>query len=110
MRFKDLVKFNEAMLARQVWRLINDHSSLFYRVFKAKYFPRGSIFEASASSGSYAWQSILKARNVISAGMRRRLGDGKRIKFYNENWHPGNESTKVISPCVPALEGAESIF
>uniref|UniRef100_A0A7N2LQZ7 Uncharacterized protein n=1 Tax=Quercus lobata TaxID=97700 RepID=A0A7N2LQZ7_QUELO len=94
MRFKDLVKFNEAMLARQVWRLMNDHSSLFYRVFKAKYFPRGSIFEASASSGSYAWQSILKARNVISAGMRRRLGDGKRIKFYNENWHPGNESTK----------------
>ena len=90
MRFKDLVKFNEAMLARQVWRLMNDHSSLFYRVFKAKYFPRGSIFEASASSGSYAWQSILKARNVISAGMRRRLGDGKSIKFYNENWQPGN--------------------
>ena len=89
---------------------MNDHSSLLYRVFKAKYFPRGSIFEASASSGSYSWQSILKARNVISAGMRWRSGDGKSIKFYNENWQPGNESTKVTSPCVPALEGVVSIL
>ena len=30
MRFKDLAKFNEAMLARKVWRLLNDHYSLFY--------------------------------------------------------------------------------
>ena len=30
MRFKDLAKFNEAILARKVWRLLNDHYSLFY--------------------------------------------------------------------------------
>ena len=28
--FKDLVKFNEAILAKQVWRLLTDQSSLFY--------------------------------------------------------------------------------
>ena len=61
MGFKDLEKFNEAMLAKQVWRLLVDHSSLFYRVFSAKYFPSGSIFDAKVASGSYAWQSIVKA-------------------------------------------------
>ena len=34
---------------------------LSFRVFKAKYFPHGSVLDASASSGSYAWKSILKA-------------------------------------------------
>ena len=37
MGFKDLVKFNEAMLAKQVWRLLTNHSSLFYRVFQVQF-------------------------------------------------------------------------
>ena len=37
--FKDLCKFNEAMSGKQVWRLLHDTDSLFYKVFKTKYFP-----------------------------------------------------------------------
>lgn len=61
MGFKELRKFNEAMLAKQVWRLIHDKDSLFYRVFKAKIFPSGDIFSAQVKSGSYAWRSIVSA-------------------------------------------------
>lgn len=50
MRFQELEKFIEAMLGKQVWRLIHDTYSLFYRVFKANYFPNGSIFEAKVKS------------------------------------------------------------
>ena len=94
------------MLAKQVWRLLKDQSSLFYRVFKAKYFPKGSILEASAANGSYAWQSILKARKVISMGMRWRIGDGKSIDIYKDNWLPGKGSARVVSPHASRLEGA----
>ena len=58
---KDLAKFNDTMLAKQVWRLVYDKNSLFYRVFKVKYFPNGTIFEAKQSSDSFDWKSILKA-------------------------------------------------
>ena len=42
------------MLAKKIWRLLHDKESLFYRVFKAKFFPSGDVFDAKIKSGSYA--------------------------------------------------------
>ena len=80
--FKDLCKFNKAMLAKQVWRLIHDKESLFYRVFKAKYFPNNSIFEAKSSSRSFAWKSILWFRDLIERGSFWRIGSGESVQIY----------------------------
>ena len=66
MGFKEIEKFNEALLAKQVWRILKNPESLCYRVFKARFFPNCSILEAtSLTSGSYAWKSILSARDVV---------------------------------------------
>ena len=67
---KEIEKFNEALLAKQVGRMINNPDSLCYRVFKARFFPSCSILEAKDSFiGSYAWKSIISARDVIRRGM-----------------------------------------
>ena len=95
--FKDLCKFNEAMLAKHVWRLLHDTESLFFKVFKTKYFPNCSLFEAKSASGSFAWKSILWARKLVQKGARWRVGDGQSIKIFQDAWLP-SDSGKVSSP------------
>lgn len=97
MGFKDLEKFNETMLAKQVWRLLVDHSSLFYWVFSVKYIPSGSVFDAKVALESYAWQSIVKARNLIQSGLLWRVRNGMKINIYKDRWLPEGDSSCVIS-------------
>ncbi|GAU40964.1 hypothetical protein TSUD_187210 [Trifolium subterraneum] len=43
MGFRDLRAFNEALLAKQGWRLITQPTSLVAQVLKAKYYPKGLV-------------------------------------------------------------------
>ena len=92
-----------------MWRLVHDKNSLFYRVFKAKYFPNGIIFEAKQSSGSFAWKSILKARKVILLGTRWRVGDGESIRIYKDCWLPRSSVTLIPSVLDSEARVAELI-
>ena len=66
MSFKDLALFNEALLAKKTSRLLHNKNSLFYRVFKSRFFPNCSIMDAKEGrGGSYAWKSILKERRGV---------------------------------------------
>jgi hypothetical protein len=47
MGFRVLIIFNQALLAKQVWRLYKSPSSLTARILKAKYFPYSSVMEVS---------------------------------------------------------------
>ena len=101
MGFKDLSLFNDALLAKQTWRLLHDKSSLFYYVFKAKYFPDTSVMEEKILANSlYAWKSIMKGRNVIKWGAKWRIGLGKFVHIEGENWLPNSGHPKVLSPRV----------
>ena len=83
MGFRDLAMFNDSLLAKQAWWLLHNKTSLFYKVFKARFFPNTTILEATDSRmGSYAWKSILIGRNIIQRGSRWRVGNGEKISIW----------------------------
>uniref|UniRef100_A0A2N9EX83 Reverse transcriptase domain-containing protein n=1 Tax=Fagus sylvatica TaxID=28930 RepID=A0A2N9EX83_FAGSY len=107
MGFRELSKFNDALLAKQVWRLIHNKSSLLYRVLQAKYFPRSSIMDIRCSTkASFAWRSILKTRSVIQKGARWRIGRGDSVCIWRDKWLPSPSPGLPLSP--PNLLDAEA--
>ncbi|KAL0012488.1 hypothetical protein SO802_007596 [Lithocarpus litseifolius] len=102
MGFRDLHAFNLAMLAKQAWRLIHNTSSLFYRVYKSRYFPSCFFMEAEMGNNpSFVWRSLLESRDLIKAGSRWQVGDGKSIGVMSHVWLPNapvfvNASTREM--------------
>ena len=99
MGFRDIQRFNNAMLAKQVWRLFHQRDTLLFRVFSAKYFPNGNILDAPIHPKcSYAWKSILQAREVIQNGAIWRVGNGQLIDIWNHRWLSETIPGLVMSP------------
>ena len=93
MGFKDLERFNDALLGKQVWRLLTNPNSLFYKVFKARYFPHCLVMDDEVQfGGSYAWQSIFEARTVIALGFTWRTGNGTNVLIKGDKWLPDPHS------------------
>ena len=64
--FKDMSLFNQALLARQAWRLIQFPDSLCARLLKAKYYPQGSLIDiAFRSNASVTWQAVLHSLDLL---------------------------------------------
>lgn len=85
--FKDMRAFNEALLAKQGWRLITNPESLVAKLLKAKYYPSNDFLNAKQiHNSSFSWQSIQKASWLLKKGCRWIIGDGKSISIWKDRW------------------------
>lgn len=70
MGFKDLKLFNQALLAKQAWRLLTFPESLCAKVLKAKYFPNGNLLDTPiAVSSSQTWRAIEFGLELLKQGV-----------------------------------------
>ena len=77
------------MLTKQAWCLINNNGSLFYRVYKARYFLNTSFLDFELGNNpSLVWRSLLAARDIIHAGLWWKIGGGKKILVATHSWLP----------------------
>lgn len=64
--FCDLQMFNQALLARQAWRLIDSPDSLCARLLKARYYQSGHLLDtAFIQNQSQSWQGIVHGLELL---------------------------------------------
>jgi hypothetical protein len=92
MGFKDLKLFNQALLARQTWRLISFPDSLCARLMKAKYYPKGELTDtALIQNPSPCWQGITHGLELLKKGIVWKIGNGEKVRIWRDNWIPRGE-------------------
>jgi hypothetical protein len=68
--FRDLIMFNKALLAKQMWRMMQNLESLVGLIMKAKYFPNNSFLETKLGPRpSMAQKSLLASKELIQNGV-----------------------------------------
>jgi hypothetical protein len=68
--FRDLICFNNALLAKQCWHLMQYPDSLTAKIVKAKYYSTGFLLSAKLGNKPlYAWRSILEGRDLYEEGI-----------------------------------------
>lgn len=70
LKFRDLENFNDALLAKQYWKLFSDPTALVSRLFKAKYYKGSDIHSSQLGPmPSFAWRSIWNASRILKSWM-----------------------------------------
>lgn len=99
----NLVSKNVALAGKWLWRFPSHSSSLWHKIIRSKYGMHLNGWDTiSASKASHAcpWKFITQGLPSFSSFLSFRLGDGQRIRFWEDKW-VGN---------VPLLEACPRLF
>uniref|UniRef100_A0A803Q8N8 Patatin n=1 Tax=Cannabis sativa TaxID=3483 RepID=A0A803Q8N8_CANSA len=101
--FRSLTPFNQAMLAKQAWRIFQHPHSLLSKVLKARYFPNSSILEAvPGHRPSFSWRSILWGCTLLKQGLIWKVGNGSDIRTIDDHWLPDSRFKNFSSSSPPS--------
>lgn len=85
--FKNFSFFNQAMIAKQYWRLHDNPNSLLARTFKKKYFPTCSLREYQPKPHhSWVWRNITESKCSSLHHGRWLIGNGSQIPLSHPDW------------------------
>ncbi|KAF7802526.1 reverse transcriptase [Senna tora] len=84
---KNMSDFNSAMLAKQLWRIIQDPSSLFSLIMTSKY--GNPILDGKfkcPSNASQSWKCLYSAKDLILPKLKWAIGSGEDIPINHPFW------------------------
>lgn len=84
---KDTHCFNQALLGKQAWRILNFSYCLLSRLLRSRYFGYCKFLQAvEGTRPSYGWKSILHGRELLVTGLKKRIGNEKSVNVWTDKW------------------------
>ncbi|XP_013739997.1 uncharacterized protein LOC106442922 [Brassica napus] len=97
--FRDIERFNDALLAKLTWRLLKHPDSLLGQTLLGKYCHHNNLLSCSSTGAmSHGWRGLLAGREVLKMGLGWVVGTGKDINIWNENWLSTGETLRPFGP------------
>lgn len=85
--FKDIEMFNDALLTKQAWRILQNPDCLLAKTLRGRYFYSTNVLNATRGTQPFfAWKSILEERDLLKKGLRFIIGDGSMIQTWIDPW------------------------
>lgn len=99
--------FNQALLAKNAWRILTNPSCLLARILNGKYCQQKPLLEVTApSSCSHGWRSVLHGRDLLAKNIGKAIGNGLTTRVWKDSWI---SPTEHIKPYGPILEDASDL-
>lgn len=84
---KDLELHNLAFIARSGWRIFNSPDSIVTQLLQAKYCQNTKLWDCVKKNGSSrCWNTLLRDKDIILAGLKWSVGDGSSINVWSDSW------------------------
>ncbi|XP_056848924.1 uncharacterized protein LOC108820216 [Raphanus sativus] len=101
--FKHLESFNDSLLAKLGWRIMNNPDALLSRVLKGKYFADCSLLESTPKqAASHGWAGIMAGKEVLKKGLGFLIGNGASINGWSDPWLSTSRPLSLIGPPTEA--------
>jgi len=86
---RNLRECNKAAMLKHIWTLFTDKESLWCKWIHSTFLKRGENFWVvkAPTYCSWAWKKILQLRSEVRLNFCWRIGDGRRVSLWFDNWH-----------------------
>lgn len=99
MGFRSLDEFNQALIAKQCWKLLHQSYSWTTQVLKARYNQNRSFWKLRVGKNpSYLWMFLFWGHEVLDNGCIWQVDDESKLWIFEDIWLPQHGSLHLLSP------------
>ncbi|XP_020412737.1 uncharacterized protein LOC109947231 [Prunus persica] len=109
---KKAALMNQAMLSKASWRIVAGDSGLWAAMLRKKYLKGSCCFDAYADNctlASSSWKGLIYGAAILNNGLKWRVGDGTRVKFWTDTWIGDIPLIDTKFPLSDQLDKSETV-